>query len=110
MRRNMGNPSMIEAFLPEQVGRNERLERIAQVVDWEKMGKLVSDIYSAKEGKPSYPPQIMVKVLLLQQWYNASDPEMESALLDRISFRRFVGLGLQDEPPTIPRSAGFASN
>ncbi|MBM3934147.1 MAG: IS5/IS1182 family transposase, partial [SAR202 cluster bacterium] len=44
MRRNMGNPSMIEAFLPEQVGRNERLERIAQVVDWEKMGKLVSDI------------------------------------------------------------------
>ncbi|MBM3933999.1 MAG: IS5/IS1182 family transposase, partial [SAR202 cluster bacterium] len=44
MHRNMGNPSMIEAFLPEQVGRNERLERIAQVVDWEKMGKLVSDI------------------------------------------------------------------
>ena len=41
----------------------------------------------------------MVKVLLLEQWYNLSDPEMEEALGDRISFRRFVGLGLQDDTP-----------
>jgi len=34
MHRKMGNQSMIEAFLPEQVGRNERLERIDEVVDW----------------------------------------------------------------------------
>lgn len=39
---------------------------------------------------------MMVKVLLLQQWYNLSDHHMEKALNDRISFRRFVGLGLQD--------------
>jgi IS5 family transposase len=41
----------------------------------------------------------MVKVLLLEQWYNLSDPQMEEALGDRISFRRFVGLGLQDKTP-----------
>lgn len=41
----------------------------------------------------------MVKVLLLEQWYNLSDPQMEEALGDRLSFRRFVGLGLEDDTP-----------
>ena len=41
----------------------------------------------------------MVKVLLLQQWYQASDPAMEEALWERLSFRRFVGLGLPDDAP-----------
>ncbi len=42
---------------------------------------------------------MMVKVLLLEQWYVLSDPQMEEALRDRISFRRFVGLDLQDDTP-----------
>ena len=50
-------------------------------------------------GRKSYPPLMMVKVMLLQQWYGASDPAMEEALSDRLSFRRFVGLGIQDESP-----------
>ncbi len=41
----------------------------------------------------------MVKVLLLQQWYDASDEGMEEALWDRVSFKRFVGLGMEDEVP-----------
>ena len=41
----------------------------------------------------------MVKVVLQQQWYNLSDPHMEEALGDRISFRRFVGVALEDETP-----------
>ena len=54
-------------------------------------------VYSAEEGRPSYPP--LMTVLLLEQWHNPSDPQMEEALGDRISFRRFVGLGLQDDTP-----------
>ena len=46
----------------------------------------------------SYPPLTMVKVLLLEQWYNLSDLRWGGSG-DRISFRRFVGLGLQDETP-----------
>ncbi|MEJ1976325.1 MAG: transposase [Acetobacteraceae bacterium] len=33
------------------------------------------------------------------QWYRLSDPELEEALADRLSFRRFVGLSLQDRVP-----------
>ncbi len=63
------------------------------------MGELVSGIYASERGRPSYPPLVMVKVLLLQQWYNLSDPVMEEMLRDRLSFRRFVGLGLADKTP-----------
>ena len=89
----------LEAELPPQIGRNPRLERLAQLFDWERVGAVVQDIYAAPTGRPSYPPLMLVKVLLLQQWYAASDPEMAAALCDRLSFRRFVGLGLADEAP-----------
>ena len=42
---------------------------------------------------------MLVKALLLQQWYGLSDPGLEEALGDRLSFRRFVGLGLDEGSP-----------
>ena len=66
---------------------------------WEPLAALMADLHAAPVGRPSYPPLLMVKVLLLQQWYQASDPAMEEALWERLSFRRFVGLGLQDDAP-----------
>lgn len=99
MHREMGQKSLAEVLLPANLGQNERLERIEQAVDWQPLGRLVAQVYSAREGRPSYPPLLMVKALLLQQWYNLSDPQLEEALGDRISFRRFVGLGLQDATP-----------
>lgn len=99
MHRPMGNTSLMDALLPEKVGRNARLEQLDTVLDWDRLAAVVADLYAAPEGRPSYPPLLLVKVLLLQQWYTASDPEIEAALWDRISFRRFVGLGLQDPVP-----------
>ncbi len=99
MHREMGQPSLAESLLPKSLGRNERLERIDRMVAWDRFDRMVAGIHSAREGRRSYPPLMMVKVLLLEQWYNLSDPQMEEALQDRISFRRFVGLGLQDDTP-----------
>ncbi len=60
---------------------------------------MVAPIYAAPTGRPSYPPLLMVKALLLQQWYSLSDPGLEEALADRRSFRRFVGLALDQPVP-----------
>ena len=56
------------------LSQNQRLERIAELVDWSWLGQLVAGSYTAPGGWPSYPPLLMVKVLLLQPWYNLSDP------------------------------------
>jgi len=41
----------------------------------------------------------MFKIILLQQWYTLSDPGAEEAVRDRLSFRRFCGLPLDQETP-----------
>ncbi len=99
MHRDMGRPSFAEAMVAETLGHNQRLERIDDAVDWERLGQVVAGVHAAPRGRPSYPPLLMVKVLLLQQWYGLSDPQLEEALGDRLSFRRFVGLSLEDATP-----------
>jgi IS5 family transposase len=41
----------------------------------------------------------LFRALLLAQWYGLSDRELEEALCDRLSFRRFAGLGLEQATP-----------
>ena len=54
----------------------------------------MSDLFTNdtdKGGRPNYDPILMVKILLLQQWYNLSDPQVEREIRDRISFMNFLG-------------------
>ena len=50
-------------------------------------------------GRPTWDPVLMLKCLMLAKWNNLSDPGLEEALKDRISFRRFVGLSFTDLTP-----------
>lgn len=82
-----------------QRARRDRLAEIDRLLDWGPFERLLSEIHTARRGEASYPPLMMFKVLLLQRWYGLSDPAMEEALYDRLSFRRFVGLALEDDTP-----------
>jgi len=97
MRRELGQGSFAEALV--RGGGNARLERIAGLIDWGRLEALLSGVYSSATGRPSYGPLVLLKVLLLESWYSLSDPAMEEALGDRLSFRRFVGLGLDEDVP-----------
>lgn len=99
MHRQSGQGDLGSAWLSPELGRNARLDRIGSVFDWRAVEALVSGIYSSAKGRPSWPPLVLVKALLVQQWYGLSDPGLEEALSDRLSFRRFVGLGLAEGQP-----------
>jgi len=63
-------------------------------IDFEKIRPILSDLYendTEKGGRPNYDPILMVKILLLQQWYNLSDPQVVREIRDRISFLNFLG-------------------
>ena len=45
-----------------------------------------------RSGRPPFPTEMMVRLLLIQQMFNLSDEQMEFQLLDRLSYQRFVGL------------------
>lgn len=91
--------SFADAFLGPGIGRNRRLERIASLIDWSGVEALAREARPGETGRPPYAPLAMVKALLLQQWYGLSDPGLEEALSDRLSFRRFCGLGLDATTP-----------
>lgn len=91
--------SLAEALVSTKVGRNETLDRLIRDVKWYRFEKLLSRLKPDGAGRPPYDPLLMLKALLLQQWYRLSDAELEEALNDRVSFRRFLGLSLEDAAP-----------
>jgi IS5 family transposase len=109
MRRELGQLSLADGLVDGGTGRNRQLERIAALVDWAAFARLLGDVYAAPVGRPSYGPVVLLKCLLLQQWYRLSDPGLEEALSDRLSFRRFVGLALADPVPDHSTLSRFRS-
>lgn len=75
------------------------LDRIAVAVDWQLLAALVGARSGGGPGSPSYPGLLLLRCLLLGIWHDLSDPALEQAIADRLSFRRFVGLSLHDRVP-----------
>jgi transposase, IS5 family len=84
--------------------KQDPLERLSSHIDFEffrsaleKFFKKSADV--SKGGRPPYDYVLMFKILLLQRYYNVSDDGIEYAVLDRLSFMRFLGLGINDPVP-----------
>jgi IS5 family transposase len=75
------------------------LDRIAAVMKPYRFEKLLKRLEPDGPGRPPEEPIMMFRALLLAQLYNLSDPALEDALNDRVSFRRFVGLPLEKPAP-----------
>ena len=76
------------------------LERLEAATPWDQLAAVVKPLYrndTAKGGRPNVPIVVMLKVTLMQRWFGLSDPAMQEAIMDRLSFRRFLGLGAADE-------------
>ena len=56
------------------------------------MDRLAPRPSETRGGRPPYPTEVMVRVLILQQLYGLSDDALEFQLLDRLSLQRFCGL------------------
>ena len=72
----------------------DRLAKIEPLIDWDAFTPIIQGLYHNKTprgGRPNMDPVVMVKLLVLQQWYGLSDPELERQATDRISFQRFLG-------------------
>jgi len=71
---------------PERNGSNNEVSRIKKFA--------YSD--GAQGGRPPFDPVMMFKVLVIQTTNNLSDERAEFLINDRLSFMRFLGLGLSD--------------
>jgi len=72
----------------------DRLAEAEKQVDWEAFRPIIKPMYTndtPRGGRPNTDPVVMVKLLVLQQWYGLSDPELERQALNRIDFQHFLG-------------------
>lgn len=94
-----GQLSFAEGFAHPGVGVNDKLDAIASSIDWTFLDGETARLKASHMGRPPYEAAIMIKALLLAALYDLSDPALEAALCDRLSFRRFCGLGLDSPTP-----------
>jgi transposase, IS5 family len=78
------------------------LDEVDELIDWESIrGVLESHLEYGKTavGRRAKDPVMMFKMLILQRYHDLSDDETEYQVKDRISFQRFLGLGMGDRVP-----------
>ena len=97
MRRDQ--MSLAEAFLDPRMGLRGKLKALSEVIDWTPLAALAAQVRPGEEGRPPYPALAMLKALYLAGLYDLSDPGLEEALIDRVSFRLFCGFSLEDKTP-----------
>lgn len=99
IRRENRQKGLADSFARPSVA-NPSLDRIDRIVNWEPLRHKMEALYSRDHrGRPAFPVLLLFKAVLLQQWYSLSDPAAEEAIDDRRSFRRFLGLNLDEKAP-----------
>ncbi len=77
--KNLKQASLADALLVEHAAPTGQ-DGVHNLIDWQAIAAELADIHVKKRGEQAYPPIIMFKALLLQVWYNLSDPALEKQL------------------------------
>src|SRR3954447_12225337 len=93
----------IEERLKELSAKGDTLERLNGLVEFElfrpDLERAVPRADRSRGGRPPFEHVLMFKVLILQASHSLSDERTEFLIKDRLSFMRFLGLGLGDRVP-----------
>jgi len=83
--------------------KKDPLVEIDAVVPWEELRPTLERVWrkpdadrKSRAGRKPMDAVLMFKTLVLSALYNLSDDQIEYQIRDRLSFMRFLGLGLED--------------
>ena len=86
--------------------KNEPLLKIDGVVPWEDLRARLEAVWrradkarKSRAGRKPWDAIVMFKTIILCALYNLSDDQVEHQIRDRLSFMRFLGLGLEGRVP-----------
>ncbi|MGH8113007.1 MAG: transposase [Rhodanobacteraceae bacterium] len=105
---------MISLFAAEErAAKRDRLgdplKLLDQAIGFAALAKVVDAKWvlgdHGRGGRPPYPTELMIRLLVVQQLYNLSDDALEYQVLDRASFQRFAGLAHSGRVPDAKTSS-----
>lgn len=98
--RNSKQTSFLGNYVYDKiVSKDHILRKIQSAIDLSFVNELCEDAYCPDNGRPGWPPVLMFKIIFLQFLYDLSDYVIEDELNDRLSFKMFAGLEVDEAPP-----------
>lgn len=78
--------------------REEFLEIMDEIIPWDEWVSVIAPHYpEGKRGRPPMGIERMLRMYLLQIWFNLSDPATEDAIYDSYAMRKFTGIDFMTE-------------
>ena len=104
MERTNNQLTFLDSLTSDLGGRRTAafFSKCDKLIPWSELAEPLKGMYknnTDKGGASNYPLIMMIKCMMLQKWFNLSDPMLEEMLCDRISFRRFVDLNMDQKVP-----------
>jgi len=106
MYKRRGNKGLFDdEFTKERLSAmGNPLESISKVIDFEFFrdsleSKLLNTNKKNNAGAKPYDVVLLFKILILQRYYGLGDSQVEYQILDRTSFKNFLGLETGDKVP-----------
>ena len=89
-----------------EANRGRHLAMIGELVPWEEFRPLLEEVWrkpdeerKSRAGRKPWDAVLVFKAIVLGALYNLSDEALEHEIGDRLTFMRFLGLGLEDRTP-----------
>lgn len=86
------------SFRKKKTKREEFLEIMDEIIPWDEWVGVIKPYYpNGKRGRPPMGIEKMLRMYLLQIWFNLSDPATEDSIYDSYAMRRFTGIDFMTE-------------
>ena len=86
------------SFRKKKTKREEFLEIMDEIIPWDEWVGVIEPYYpKGKRGRPPMGIEKMLRMYLLQIWFNLSDPATEDSIYDSYAMRKFTGIDFMTE-------------
>jgi IS5 family transposase len=105
--------SFVSVDVSRRTRRSKFLQQIDALIDWtvfeKELYKVCKRSLQDAAGRPAYNPLVLLKMMLLQAWYNLSDMGVEDMVNDTLSANAFCELRVEDTVPDHSTLGRFRS-
>lgn len=98
-----------QARAARSVPDDHLLMQMKRTADWSAIEGALAGNYDPSEGRPSWPPAVLVRMLVLEHFGDLSDREVCEQVAYNLLYRAFAGLGVDDAVPDDTTLVSFRS-
>ena len=102
--KNTNDPqrSFVSEAIEKHSSKNQFFPKLQNLIDWQPIDEELQLMYTRGQtdrGAKAYSPLLLFKMHLISEWYQLSDTQTESFVVDSISALKFCGLAIEEDVP-----------